>query len=261
MAGYSLARLYPEVIQPFVPPNRAGAWPPLSLEDPAWLDALFARSTPQALIYCHAVCDVRKCEENPAWANQINVQHIRRLLDSLPDKTRLIYVSSDHVFGGDGTYSEDSAPCPISVYGATRVAAEELVLARDRSLVLRTSVAIGPSHDGRTGHVDWLAYRHKRALPITIVDDESRSAVWAQDLAVRIMELTLSDETGLRHIAATKVVTRVDLARYLSAYLDIEPDLKMASRHQQPAPHLGKVELTTIHRGPLHQPLPSVLAS
>lgn len=259
IVGHALTRLLPDLLA-FGPPARASTLPALNLEDPAWLKALFSEQGPELLIYCHAVCDVAKCEQNPDWAHEINVGHIRRLLDALPETTRLVYVSTDHVFGGNGAYNEDDVPCPISVYGRTRVEAETLVLSRPRSLVLRASLAIGPSHDGRTGHHDWLSYRHGRNLPITIIDDEFRSAVWVDDLARRIMELALSDEVGLRHVAATRVVCRVELAQFLARHLDIDLVFDTASRHQQPAPHLGRVELTTMHKGALHQPLPSALA-
>ncbi len=134
--GFSLARLFPRTILPFVTPgSRAPSlrhWPVLKLEDCAWPEALFHQHQPDFLLYCHAVCDVPKCEAAPEWAREINVEHVRRVLAALPAATRLIYVSSDHVFGGDGVYDEASSPCPISVYGRTRVEAENLVLSRQR---------------------------------------------------------------------------------------------------------------------------------
>lgn len=78
---------------------------------------------------------------------------------ALPENIRLVYVSSDHVFGGDDAYDEASRPCPISLYGRTRVDAEALVLGRPLSLVIRPGLAIGPSPNGRTGQLDWLHYR------------------------------------------------------------------------------------------------------
>ncbi|MEC8929810.1 MAG: sugar nucleotide-binding protein [Candidatus Latescibacterota bacterium] len=258
IVGYGMARRFPQV-SPFVPPGSKHEWPALDLETPAWLESLFSEHEPELLIYCHAVCNVLKCEQNPDWAHKINVRHIHRLLDALPTSTRLVYVSSDHVFGGNGVYDEDAGPCPISVYGQTRVEAESLILGRSKALVLRAGLAIGPSHDGRTGHRDWLAYRHRRDLPITIIEDEARSAVWVSDLADRIMQFALSPETGLRHLAATRAVSRVELAQFLGRHLGISPNFNTSSRHQQPAPHLGYVELATLHSEPLNPPLPSVL--
>src|SRR5262245_43041679 len=180
--GFNLARLFPESVLPFVTPgNRARStrqWPVLKLDDVNWAETLFKQHQPNLLLYCHAVCDVPKCEAAPDWAREINVEHIGRLLPVLPAQTRLLYVSSDHVFGGDGVYVQHSSTCPISVYGRTRVAAEELVLTRSNSLVVRVGLPIGPSTNGRTGHWDWLRYRIRRNLPVTIVHDEYRSVVW-----------------------------------------------------------------------------------
>src|SRR5574341_476775 len=211
--GFNLARLFPQTVLPFVTrANRARPirqWPVLNLEDPVWPETVFNQYQPNLLLYCHAVCDVPKCEAAPEWAREINIEHLRRVIARLPEKSRLVYVSSDHVFGGDGVYDEDSPPCPISVYGRTRVEAEELVLSRPGSLVIRAGLSIGPSPNGRAGHWDWLRYRIERGLPVTIVHDEYRSVVWADDLALRVMRLAESGETGVRHVAARSEERRV----------------------------------------------------
>ena len=261
--GFNIARLFPETVLPFASPgNRAYSvrqWPALKLADPLWTSTLFKSYQPDILLYCHAVCDVPKCEAAPDWAREINVEHVRRVLAALPPRTRLVYVSSDHVFGGDGVYDEASSPCPISIYGRTRLDAEELVLARSDSLVIRVGLPIGPSPNGRTGHWDWLRYRIQHNLPVTIVHDEYRSVVWANDLARRVMQLAESTETGLRHVTATRAASRVELANYLLSIIGETTEYARESRHQRVAPHLGRVELATTHLGELSGPLPGVL--
>ena len=217
--GFHLARMFSDTVMPFTSPGHSSPavqdWPSLNLDDPEWVKALFDQYQPDVLLYCHAVCDVPKCEADPDWAYGINVHHPHQTIMALPDCTRLVYVSSDHVFGGDGIYDEHSPPCPISVYGRTRVEAEHLVLNRPGSLVIRVGLPIGSSPNGRTGHLDWLRYRTQQDLPITIVEDEHRSVVWAEDCALRVMQLAESMETGIRHIPATRGVSRVELANYL----------------------------------------------
>lgn len=261
--GFNLARLFPETIVPFISPGNTSQpvsrWPVLHMENPDWPERIFAQYQSNLLLYCHAVCDVQKCEADPDWAHEINVQHLRRVMEALPEKMRLVYVSSDHVFGGDGEYDELSRPCPISVYGRTRLDAEELVLGRQQSLVIRTGLAIGASPNGRTGHLDWLRYRTHQNLPITIVEDEYRSVVWVKDLSERVMKLAQSTETGIRHISATRAVSRVELAIYLMSFLGKPPTFRCENRHQQPTPHLGWVELTSAYEDALSGPLASVL--
>jgi dTDP-4-dehydrorhamnose reductase len=261
--GFNLAKAFPDAVWPFITPsNNARSvrhWPALNLGDPGWAAALFKQHEPESLLYCHAVCDVPRCEIAPGWAREINIDYLSRVMDALPVKTRLVYVSSDHVFGGDGVYDEFCAPCPISVYGRTRVEAEEIVLSRPGSLVLRIGLAIGPSPNGRTGHWDWLRYRTAQNLPMTIVHDEYRSVVWAHDLAARVMQFAESPETGMRHITATRALSRVELAHHLMTRFGLNTEFQYESRHERAAPHLGRVELASIYHGALFKPLPSVI--
>jgi len=263
MLGFQLARQFPRVLLPFISPgNTASAvrqWPMLRLDDPSWCEELFRRTGPSLLLYVHAVCDVPKCETFPDWAYDMNVRQLERVLKALPEHTRLVYVSSDHVFGGDGVYHERSSPSPISVYGRTRVEAEEVALRRSGTLVIRPGLGIGRSPNGRTGHLDWLRYRTKRNLPITIIEDEYRSVVWLRDLAKRVIQLARSREVGIRHISATRAVSRVALATFLNVQYGIDATFTIESRHQQPMPHLGSVELASVYQGELFRPLPSVM--
>lgn len=261
--GFNLARLFPDSLIPFTSPGNTSPmvqeWPTLNLEDPEWVETVLCHYRPNLLLYGHAICDVPKCETDPAWAYEVNVGHLQRVLSHLSEETRLVYISSDHVFGGDGIYDEQSAPCPISVYGKSRVAAEQLVVDRAGTLVIRTGLAIGPSPNGRTGHLDWLRYRTRQNLPITIVEDEYRSTVWVEDLAVRVMNLANSQITGIRHVSATQAISRVQLANFLLAELGQEAAFSRERRHQRPYPHLGIVELGSLYSGKLSQPLSSVI--
>jgi dTDP-4-dehydrorhamnose reductase len=261
--GFNLARLFSNAVVPFTSPGNTSPvvqqWPLLNLEDPEWVKMIFDQYQPEILLYCHAVCDVPKCEGDTEWAFEMNVRHLERVLKALPQQTRMIYVSSDHVFGGNGTYDEQSTPCPISAYGKTRENAERLAFERPESLVIRMGLAIGPSPNGRSGHLDWLRYRKQRQLPITIVEDEYRSVVWVKDLAMRVMALANSPVTGLRHITAARAVSRVELAHYLLKRLGLEANFQCESRHQRATPHLGHVELVSTYRDELATPLPSVV--
>ena len=232
----------------------------IDLDDGPAVAALFARERPRLVINCAGVCDVGACEDAPEFARTVNVEGTRNLLTYAPPETRIVHCSSDHVFGGDaGPYREDSPTAPISVYGRTRVEAEQLVVARANTLVIRAGLWIGPSATGQIGHLDWLRGRHRRGLPMTIVTDECRSAVWAEDAARRVWDLSRSSIVGIRHITATRAVSRPELARYLDHHFAIGATFATESRSQRRTPHIGNVELATIHTDRLAAPLPSVV--
>lgn len=232
----------------------------IHLDDELAVAELFAELSPGLILHCAGVCDVEVCETSPEFAYSVNVDGTRILLDHAPADARVVYCSSDHVFGGDaGPYFEDSPTAPISVYGRTRVAAEALVRARPNSLIVRSGLWIGPSATGRIGHLDWLRHRHGRGLPMTVVSDEVRSAVWAEEAAQRVWALSRSGVTGVRHITATRALPRPQLATYVNARFAIGASFATQPRRDRRTPHIGNVELATRHADPLATALPSVV--
>ena len=264
MLGWSILRAAPAPLTAFCNGYTrklpAGIERGIHLDDPVAMYELFAAERPRLIIHCAGVCDVEKCEASPEFAYSVNVDGTQLLIDHAPADARIVYCSSDHVFSGDtGPYDEASPTDPVSVYGKTRVAAERLIAARPGSLIVRTGLWIGPSATGRNGHLDWLRYRHRRQLPMTVVADELRSAMWAEDAARRMWELAHSELTGVRHVVATRVVSRPELAAYLAERYARGAKLDVHYRRDRPAPHLGRVELATRYTDALARPLPSVI--
>lgn len=265
MLGWSIWRARPLAVEGFCNGNtRAlpeGIESGIHLDDELAVSLLFKTARPALIIHCAGVCDVETCERSPEFAHSVNVEGTRILLEYAPPDTRIVYCSSDHVFGGDaGPYFEDSPTAPISTYGRTRVAAEQLVLARPYTLVVRSGLWIGPSATGKIGHLDWLRDRHRRGLPMTVVSDEVRSAVWAEDAARRVWELARSPITGVRHLAATRAAARPEIAAFVDRHFAIGATFGVEPRRDRKTPHLGNVELATRHADELARPLPSVLS-
>jgi dTDP-4-dehydrorhamnose reductase len=264
MLGWSIWLARPDAVTGFCNASTrqlpAGVTRSIDLDDGDAVRALFAAERPALVINCAGVCDVETCERSPDFAWAVNVEGTRQLVEHAPPETRIVHCSSDHVFGGgEAPYDEASPPAPISVYGQTRVAAEALVLARPGTVVVRAGLWIGPSATGRIGHLDWLRHRHQRGLPMTVVGDEVRSAVWAEDAARRVWAIARSGVTGIRHVTATRAVSRPELAAYLDRRFAIGAHFAIEARADRRTPHLGKVELTTRYRDELAAPLPSVV--
>ena len=264
MLGYSLFRARPQIpayVNGKTRRSPQGITGAIDLDNEPAVAALFAEHQPHLIVQCAGVCDVENCETSPEFAWRVNVEAMRILIRHAPATCRIVYCSSDHVFSGDtGPYDESSQTDPLSVYGQTRVAAEQLMLARDNTLVIRSGPWIGPSATGRNGHLDWLRYRHARGLPMTVIADESRCAVWAEEAAERVWQLAASDITGLRHLVTPSAISRPDLAVYLSAKFAINAQISVGKRSDRPAPHPGHVELRTVHRDLLAAPLAAINA-
>lgn len=229
--------------------ERAGAWD--------WV----AHRRFERVFYCAGICEVKQCERHPEFARAVNVGALRRFLDRLPTSVPLVYASSDHVFGAgrDAPFTEHDEPRPISVYGQTRVEAEALIAERrPDALIVRFGLPIGPSFDRRRGHLDWLAHRHRRGLPMTLVADERRSVVWAHEAAERIIAMARHGVRGLRHLCAQSVYWRPELAAHMCRLLDLQGNYDIGRRENQPAPHIGNIELASIYQDRWAHPLSPV---
>lgn len=236
-------------------------WRRINLQEADAVQRLLREEPPELVIHCAGVCDVAKCEESPDFAHLVNVRSMEILLEHLPAATRVVYLSSDHVFSGEGgPYVESTPPDPISVYGRTRARAEAILLSqRPDALVIRAGLWIGPSYNGRLGHLDWLRSRHQRGLPMTVIADEVRSAVWAEDAVARVLALEAAGISGIRHVTAARAVSRPTLAHYLNRRFAIGAHFTVRTRNELTRPHLGRLELQSELDDPLAAPLPSVV--
>jgi dTDP-4-dehydrorhamnose reductase len=117
----------------------------LDIADARAVHATVAAFRPQLIINAAAYTAVDKAESEPFLADAINAQGPQHLAEAayVQDDCRLIQISTDYVFDGRGAkaYQPDDPPHPLSVYGRTKLAAEQAVLAAlgARAVVLRTA--------------------------------------------------------------------------------------------------------------------------
>jgi len=105
--------------------------------------ALIDTWQPQLILNAAAWTAVDKAEEEREGAMRLNAELPALLAEkaSVLGAT-LVHYSSDYVYPGDGdqAWREDSPTAPLSVYGESKLAGDEAVLASDcRHLVFRTS--------------------------------------------------------------------------------------------------------------------------
>lgn len=95
------------------------------------------------IVNCAAYTNVNKAEEDTALCDKLNhlaPANLARV--AAKHHTGLIHVSTDYVFNGEHhlPYREDDAPCPNSVYGATKLAGEQAIReAHPEAVIIRTA--------------------------------------------------------------------------------------------------------------------------
>jgi dTDP-4-dehydrorhamnose reductase len=188
----------------------------LDLTDFAAVERHFRADSPRLIIHCAALSKSPDCQTRPDLAEKINVE-ATAFLAELAAESEFIFFSSDLVFDGrKGNYRESDTVNPLSVYGETKVAAEQAVLRNPRHTVVRTSLNSGASSKG-TAYNEQLRDSWRAGKTVKLFVDEFRSPIPAAVTARAVWELAMRRQPGLYHLAGAERLSRLQIGQMLAA--------------------------------------------
>jgi dTDP-4-dehydrorhamnose reductase len=208
-------------------------WIGLDVRDGVAVEALVAEVAPDAIIH---TAYVQHGEEAMA-VNAGGAGHVAAAARShARPPVRLVHVSSDAIFAGDGDRAlrEGDVVAPVTVYGATKAAAEVAVRdANPDALLVRTSLLVGGPGHAPSPHEKLALAVARGEQQMTFFTDEIRSPIQVDDLAAALVELAAQDDLrGPLHVGGADGVSRLELARLVIAAAGFDP----ASLAGVPAP-------------------------
>jgi dTDP-4-dehydrorhamnose reductase len=199
--------------------------------------ATFRRDNPRLVIHCAALSRSPACQADPALARKLNVEVTARLAELAAD-IPFLFLSTDLVFDGKtGNYDESAPTNPLSVYAASKLEAERVVLANPRHTVIRTSLNFGPSPTGDRGFDEqlWQAWRTGKTLQL--FTDEFRCPIAAEVTARAVWELIAQAGAGLFHLAGSERLSRWEIGQLIAARApELQPKLEPASSREYSGP-------------------------
>jgi dTDP-4-dehydrorhamnose reductase len=209
-------------------------------EDADGLARLFDQYNFRSVLNCAGNCALRACELAPELAWRINVDGVRNLLNCVaPRKTRLVHLSVDLVFSGDGAggHVEEDPTDPVTVYGRTMVAAEELLREMTpEACVLRISLPMGISFNGHAGAIDWIQSRFKKNRPATLYYDEIRTPHYT-DCLNELCETMLANQlSGIYHAGGPRPMTLFEIAQVINRVGGYPPECLMGCMRVEAGP-------------------------
>lgn len=172
-----------------------------------------AMNRPSVIINCAGITDVKTCIENPDLAFKVNALGARNLaVEAQKIGAKLVQISTDDVFDGDGEipYTEFDETHPISIYGKSKLAGEQMV----RSLIGKFFI-IRSSWVYDIGD-DFVGSFLKRMKTETEIDVEvNRTAVptSARELAKVVAKLVEGNQYGTYHVVCKGFCSRYELAK------------------------------------------------
>jgi dTDP-4-dehydrorhamnose reductase len=207
---------------------------------------------PDVIINCAAMTNVDACESEREACWKINVGAVENIIEaSRRTNARLVHISTDYIFDGKGgPYDELARPEPLSYYGKSKLASENLLRASGcEYFIARTMVLYGYAPAVKPNFALWLIQNLEKNLPVRVVDDQFGNPTLVDDLAHGITSAIELGRSGIYNIAGRDILNRYQFALTLARVFDFESTLitpVKTSQLRQPAPRPLKSGLVTL---------------
>lgn len=194
---------------------------------------LFRKERPSAIVHCAAVSRSPVCQKDPEFARRSNVDATRHLAELAAD-VPFFFFSTDLIFdGGKGNYVEEDAPNPLSVYGETKLAAEQIVRAHPQHTILRISLICGQSPGGDRAFNEEIRQAWADGKALHLFTDEFRCPLHVQALVPAIWELIEKNARGTYHLNGAEKLSRYDIGQLVAQkHPELNPQCIPGSRKE-----------------------------
>lgn len=156
--------------------------------------------SPDAVIHCAAYTAVDKAEDERELCYAVNVLGTRYIAEACKAiDAKIIYISTDYVFGGEGEKPFDitDIPNPINYYGQTKYEGElEVQNIVNKHFIVRISWVFGSNGNN---FVKTMLRLGKERDEISVVADQVGSPTYTYDLAKLLIKMLATDKYGIYH--------------------------------------------------------------
>jgi dTDP-4-dehydrorhamnose reductase len=172
--------------------------PELDITNPEALRTICRKVQPDVIVNAAAYTAVDAAESDEAAAVAVNADGPANIAIAASETgARLIHISTDFVFDGSATtpYSPNMAPSPLSVYGRTKLAGEQAVLAAlpDTGMVIRTAWLYSVTGNN---FVKTMLRLMRERDELGVVADQRGTPTWANSLAETIWKAIEADNVA-----------------------------------------------------------------
>lgn len=215
----------------------------LDISQKTEVTSIIQQYKPQVIINTAAMTQVDDCETEQEQCWQLNVKAVEYLAEEASKMNAfLIHLSTDFIFDGkEGPYKEEAKASPISYYGESKLASEQL-LSNYTGLhwaIVRTVLVYGIAENmSRSNLILWVKKSLEEEKTIYVVDDQWRTPTLAEDLAMGCYLIATKEAKGVFNISGKDLLTPYDMAIKTANYFDLDKKLIVrtdASRFQQTA--------------------------
>jgi len=198
------------------------------LNSSSYMD-LIKWSSPDIIIHCAAIIDSNYCENNPYYSFLINGYSVKKILDSTDKNVRIIYISTDAVFGSSTHMAnEKDFVNPESIYGKSKELGEFFLkssLNQRKYTILRTTIVGFNYNKINPSFVDWIINFGKEKKELGLFTDVLFTPISIWDFSEEISFLIDSENINseILHLGG-ELCTKFDFGKKLLKSLDISTE-------------------------------------
>lgn len=227
---------------PLIPSLPKGEFHRLDISNESEVRQVIATTRPDVVINTAAMTQVDQCEteKEKCWlANVTAVEYLAKACEA--HHVRLVHVSTDFIFDGThGPLDETAKPNPLSYYGQSKLAAEEIIQkSKIDWAILRTVLVFGVTKDmSRSNIVLWVKKSLEEGKTINVVNDQWRTPTLAEDLAMGCYLAAVKKAKGIYNISGYEMMTPYDIAIKTAELFQLDKSLihqTDSSKFKQPA--------------------------
>ncbi|MEP7311085.1 MAG: SDR family oxidoreductase [Pseudomonadota bacterium] len=178
---------------------------------------LLEEARPDCIVNLAAMANVDECEIKPAEAYRVNaglVLNLVRWVESTATQCRLVQISTDQVYDGEGPHAEEHVS-PLNYYAYSKCLAEEYVK-RIGGISLRTNFFGRSARQGRASLSDWVIDSVRAGRSITVFDDVFFSPLSIQTLIESIETVINSSVSGVFNLGSREGLSKAEFAQRLT---------------------------------------------
>ena len=196
------------------------------------LEKIIIKFKPTHIINCVAMTNILRCETESSAAYEANTIFPIKLANNIKKKNiKLIHFSTEAVFRGNlkhKLYNEKDIPEPTTIYGKSKLLADQYLGNFRNSLIIRLPVLFGPTHENQI--VDRLIKKLLLNEKIFVSTDVYSTPVYTPDLSkflfLNILKKNYSYSGKIIHFTSKKYLSMYQLIKILAKIIKKEKLIK-----------------------------------
>ena len=211
----------------------------LDITDAVAVNEFISTGNYSAIINCAAYTAVDKAETEKEIAFKVNADGAGNLAKAAKQfHAKFIHFSTDFIFDGTGLvpYTENDKPDPLSVYGASKLAGEERVLAdNSAAIIIRTSWVYSSFGNN---FVKTILKLCKEREHLNVIFDQIGTPTYARDLAGVVLHIIQQKEwkPGIYNYSNEGVASWYDFAVAIRDMAVLKTKILPIETSQYPTP-------------------------